>query len=231
MAGLFTDGGPLIQAKEKGKRADVIYDQLQGMLCTGPLVVMMNRQSASSAEIFASSLRAHKRALLVGDTTFGKGTAQIMLPLDAANRRTASGLAQITALRLFRSDGSSFQLEGEAPHILLFSLETAAAPREMDYKLALEHQKMRPVVAPVNYGSLPVELLKQSHSERSTVAKRSVFVSKDIILHPDRFEPLVGEPEPEPLNTMAQQTSDEAAATWLSETSSFSKRLTSLSTG
>jgi carboxyl-terminal processing protease len=86
LAGIFIDEGPLCMMQARGEKPVVMKDMNRGTIYDGPLVVMVNGQSASASEILASTLQDYNRALIVGSPTFGKSTGQIILPLDTVLR-------------------------------------------------------------------------------------------------------------------------------------------------
>ncbi|HTY48439.1 MAG TPA: S41 family peptidase, partial [Steroidobacteraceae bacterium] len=82
LTGLFIDKGPVVQLKDTTGRVEVLDDPDSGVVYTGPLAVLVNRYSASASEIFAAALQDYHRAVIMGQTTFGKGTVQNLVPLD-----------------------------------------------------------------------------------------------------------------------------------------------------
>ncbi len=121
MSGLFIDQGPVVQVRDSQKRVDVQEDNIPGMAWDGPLVVLVNRYSASASEIFAAAMQDYGRALIVGEPTFGKGTVQNLLDLDARNpdREQRHGQLKLTMAQFFRIDGGSTQNRGVIPDIRL----------------------------------------------------------------------------------------------------------------
>jgi carboxyl-terminal processing protease len=118
MTGLFIGVGPVVQVKE-GLRIRVIPDSDPRIVYSGPLVVLVNRLSASASEIFAGALQDYGRALVVGDSkTHGKGSVQSLIELDRENRM---GSLKITTAAYFRVSGGSTQLKGVTPDIILSS--------------------------------------------------------------------------------------------------------------
>ncbi len=84
LAGIFIDYGPVGSVKDKEGKVRFLKDPNRGTAYDGPLLVLINGASASASELTSAMLQDYKRALIVGSTTYGKGTAQYMLPLDTA---------------------------------------------------------------------------------------------------------------------------------------------------
>lgn len=119
MAGLFIERGPVVQVKER-LRTSVLSDPDPGILYGGPMVVLVNRLSASASEIVAGALQDYGRAVIVGDQqTHGKGTVQTVLGLDGDD--TDLGSIKVTTASFYRVRGGSTQLKGVAPDIVVSS--------------------------------------------------------------------------------------------------------------
>jgi len=120
LTGLFIDQGPVVQQRESGGRVQVYSDSQAGVAWEGPLAVVVNRGSASASEIFAGAMQDYGRALIIGETTFGKGTVQNLLDLDrwpAAGEGPRYGQVKLTIAQFFRADGGSTQNKGVVPDI------------------------------------------------------------------------------------------------------------------
>jgi carboxyl-terminal processing protease len=124
--GLFIKDGPVVLARDPNGQVTVDSDTDSSMLYDGPLAVMINRFSASAAEIAAAALQDYGRAIIVGDiSTHGKGTVQNLNPLKPfvwpVNGSTASdpGTVKITIRKFYRVSGASTQLKGVVPDIIL----------------------------------------------------------------------------------------------------------------
>ncbi|HKP94832.1 MAG TPA: carboxy terminal-processing peptidase [Fibrobacteria bacterium] len=125
MAGLFFKNGPVVQIKDQKGNTTVLNDQDTDIAYDGPLVVMINTFSASASEIVAAALQDYGRAVILGtDTTFGKGTVQSMLDLDAylppafASMRPMGSL-KLTIQKFYRINGGTTQYKGVVPDILI----------------------------------------------------------------------------------------------------------------
>ena len=123
MAGLFFKSGPVVQIKDQKGNGMVLQDQDAGIVYDGPLVVLINTFSASASEIVAAALQDYGRAVIMGsDTSFGKGTVQSMLDLDAylppafASVRPMGSL-KLTIQKFYRINGGSTQYKGVVPDI------------------------------------------------------------------------------------------------------------------
>ena len=119
LTGLFIDKGPVVQVRNSNGRISVEEDIEPGMAWEGPLAVLVNRYSASASEIFAAAIQDYGRGLVIGETTFGKGTVQSLLDLDdyASSDRPDLGQLKITMAQFFRVDGGSTQNRGVEPDI------------------------------------------------------------------------------------------------------------------
>ncbi|HEY1661910.1 MAG TPA: carboxy terminal-processing peptidase [Verrucomicrobiae bacterium] len=124
--GLFTKGGPVVLSRDSMGQVNIYSDNNTNQLFTGPMVVLVNRLSASAAEIAAAALQDYGRALVVGDvSTFGKGTVQdieqlrqtlVPATLTATND---PGDIKITISKFYRVTGASTQFKGVVPDIVL----------------------------------------------------------------------------------------------------------------
>jgi carboxyl-terminal processing protease len=110
-------------------RVSTEEDTEPGMAWDGPLAVLVNRYSASASEIFAAAIQDYGRGLVIGETTFGKGTVQSLLDLDdyAPSDSPSIGQLKITMAQFFRVDGGSTQNRGVVPDI---TFPSAGDPQE-----------------------------------------------------------------------------------------------------
>ena len=123
MAGLFIKDGPIVQVKTTGGQKEVLSDKDKSIVWDGPLVILVNENSASASEILAAAMQDYKRALVVGSTqTFGKGTVQTVMDLNRMVRNNTSGdmgALKYTIQKYYRINGGSTQLEGVKSDIVV----------------------------------------------------------------------------------------------------------------
>jgi carboxyl-terminal processing protease len=116
---LFVTHGPVVQLKDTTGQLEVLKDPDSGPDYTGPLAVLVDRTSASASEIFAGAIQDFHRGLIIGQTSFGKGTVQSVIPLDRWSSRPTEGQVTVTIGKFYRVTGESTQLRGVAPDIAL----------------------------------------------------------------------------------------------------------------
>lgn len=100
MAGLFIEQGPIVQVKTASGKAVVLDDRDTQVQYGGPLVILVNSNSASASEILAAAMQDYKRAVIVGSPTFGKGTVQQFFELDEALPAQFNAYKPFGALKL-----------------------------------------------------------------------------------------------------------------------------------
>ena len=122
LTGLFIDQGPIVQLKDMDDNIEVLEDPYPGMVYNGPMVIMIDRYSASASEIFAAAIQDYQRGIVIGQKTFGKGTVQNLYPLDRYSRYTSKkgfGQLTLTIAKYYRVTGSGTQNKGVTPDIEL----------------------------------------------------------------------------------------------------------------
>ena len=122
MAGLFINSGPIVQIKNRAQQAQVLADNDTSIYYNGPLVVLVNGYSASASEIFAAAIQDYKRGVIMGSTTYGKGTVQQIFDLDdyvSASFKDLKplGSVKITISKFYRIDGGTTQRDGVTPDV------------------------------------------------------------------------------------------------------------------
>ena len=117
MAGLFINRGPIVQVKDNSG-VKPLNDPDPRTIFEKPVVVLVNRHSASASEILAAALQDYGRAIVIGDSkTHGKGSVQSLFPLERNNPKLGS--FKVTTAGFYRIDGKSTQLKGVTPDIEL----------------------------------------------------------------------------------------------------------------
>jgi carboxyl-terminal processing protease len=110
LTGLFIGLGPTVLVRSAGGRVDIIRDHDPKTVYSGPLMVLINRMSASASEIFAGAIQDYNRGIVLGSRTFGKGTVQSLMPLR-------KGQLKSTTAKYYRISGQSTQNKGVIPDL------------------------------------------------------------------------------------------------------------------
>jgi carboxyl-terminal processing protease len=123
MAGIFIDEGPLTGTKDRTGKLVFLKDPNRGTVYDGPVVLMVNGQSASASELLAAVLQDYNRAVIVGSPTYGKATMQQIFPVDTMMKNMSleskNGYVKITTGKLYRVNGQTAQLNGVIPDVPL----------------------------------------------------------------------------------------------------------------
>ncbi|HZO12734.1 MAG TPA: carboxy terminal-processing peptidase [Polyangiaceae bacterium] len=157
ISGLFIERGPIVQTRDSDGKREVLRDADPSLSFSGDVVVLVDRFSASAAEILAAALQDYERALIVGTgPTHGKGTVQAVVELDRlvqAPGAPALGVFKLTMQQYYRVNGQSTQARGVMPDIIL--------PDPASYVESGE----RTLFKPVPWSSIePVQHARQPHA-------------------------------------------------------------------
>lgn len=133
LSGLFIDEGPMSIYQRKDEKPSLLKDMNRGTVYNGPLIVMVNNRSASASEFFAGCMQDYKRAMIVGDSTYGKGTAQSVYPVSANPEN--EDFVKVTNGKFYHVSSRSNQETGVIPDVLLEDLYS-----ELSYYLE-SHEK------------------------------------------------------------------------------------------
>ncbi len=168
LTGLFIDEGPVVQVKDALGKVDVEVDPDPGVTYSGPLAVLVDRNSASASEIFAGAIQDYGRGVIVGEPTFGKGTVQTLIDLDRYVPGNADDLGRLrlTMAEFFRVSGGSTQLKGIEPDIRFDLGPELDDQGERALENALPWDRIRPARY-ARFGPVDVELLRQRSAERT----------------------------------------------------------------
>lgn len=150
MAGLFIEQGPIVQVKGRVEGPRTMSDKDGKVVYGGPLIIMVNSQSASASEILAAAMQDYGRAIVVGSqTTFGKGTVQRFLQLDKLGPEfdpyKPLGSLKITQQKFYRVNGGSTQLRGVVPDIILPDNYQFIQTGERELDFPMEWTEITPV--------------------------------------------------------------------------------------
>lgn len=138
LTGLFIEYGPTVQIRHSSRRVWRDGKRLRSPYYEGPMLVLINRLSASASEIFAGAIQDYDRGLVVGDRSYGKGTVQTMVPLT-------EGQLKITESKFYRISGDSTQHRGVVPDIVFPSLYDPDEIGESALDHALDWDQINPV--------------------------------------------------------------------------------------
>jgi carboxyl-terminal processing protease len=143
MAGLFMPSGPMVQVRDGQGHTQVLTDNDPRVQYSGPLVILVNKYSASASEILAAAIQDYHRGVIMGSTsTYGKGTVQRIFDLDEAlpselNNVKPIGSLKLTTQKFYRVNGGSTQFKGVASDIVVPDLYSYLdeGEKESDYPL------------------------------------------------------------------------------------------------
>ena len=187
MTGLFIGRGPVVQVKQGWGAVDSKESTTRKPLYDGPLVVVTDKTSASASEILAGALQDYNRAIVVGESsTYGKGTVQQPMDIgrffkffqDAAR----AGTLKATVQKFYRVTGSSTQLEGVVPDIVLPSLTDALEIGEEFQDHALPHDAIAPARGfnPMDREALFIDKISAKSKQRVSKSVDFGYVREDI---------------------------------------------------
>ena len=169
MTGLFINQGPVVQVQDPDGNIDVLREHKGKALYTGPMVVLVDKLTASASEIFAAAMQDYSRALIVGDSsTFGKGTVQTILRLGRTS--SADGALDLTVQKFYRVTGGSTQLRGVNSDVKLPSITDRAEYGESALNYPLAYDEIESV--PIDLTGNRKALFKDELRRRSAVRVR-----------------------------------------------------------
>ena len=180
LTGLFIDQGPVVQVVgSRPNQRQVHRDRDSKIAYDGPLVVLIDRYSASASEIFAGALQDYGRALIVGERSFGKGTVQYPKSLrDRDNERKSK--IKFTNAQFFRISGSSTQHKGVVPDLVLNSGEEDTEFGERSYDNALPWSTTEAAkYVPGSFDQNLLNALSSKHLNRSEKSPAFSFLRKN----------------------------------------------------
>jgi carboxyl-terminal processing protease len=183
LTGLFIDRGPVVQLRDTTGRIEVDDDPDPAIFYGGPMIVLVDRFSASASEIFAGAIQDYGRALIVGQQTYGKGTVQNAHPLNYTifGRKPELGQLNVTIGKYYRITGESTQDRGVTPDIALPSLIDANEVGESTRDRALPWDHIEPASFKTEGDLKPIAAtLQKLHDERTANSADFRYLQSDI---------------------------------------------------
>lgn len=150
MTGLFIEQGPVVQVKGRQSQPYVYRDTDPTVQWDGPLVVLVNSQSASASEILAAAIQDYKRGIIMGgSSTYGKGTVQSFIYLDQSLQQHPElrpmGAVKLTTQKFYRINGGATQLKGVTPDIILPDTYKYLDIGEKEYDYSMAWDEIQPL--------------------------------------------------------------------------------------
>jgi carboxyl-terminal processing protease len=183
LTGLFIDRGPVVQLRDTTGRIEVDDDPDPAIFYSAPLIVLVDRFSASASEIFAGAIQDYGRGLIVGQQTYGKGTVQNAHPLNYTifGRKPELGQLNVTIGKYYRITGESTQDRGVTPDIALPSLIDAKEVGESTRDRALPWDHIEAAAFKVEGDLKPLTAtLEKLHEERTSDSEDFKYLRQDI---------------------------------------------------
>jgi len=177
--GLFIDRGPVVQVKGSNGLITPYPDEEAGMVWSGPLIVLINKFSASASEIFAGAIQDYGRGIIVGDhTTHGKGTVQQLtelgpeiMPVHPPNY----GALKITIQQFYRPGGDSTQNRGVVADVELpYRTSFLEGMGEADLDYALDFDQVAPLPH-INYPDASAQIISELNRNSEQRRGKSEF--------------------------------------------------------
>jgi len=166
LTGLFIPSGPVVQVKDSTGSVEIERDMDPEQVYSGPLAVLVDRNSASASEIFAGAIQDYGRGLIIGEPTYGKGTVQTLIDLDRFVRNGKNlGRLRLTMAQFFRVNGGSTQFRGVVPDIIYPTVSDSDDEGERSHDNALPWAKIDEVKHSL-YKLGPLDIFRKQHQER-----------------------------------------------------------------
>ncbi len=179
IGGFFIESGPIVQVKSKYVQPKILNDDDKNIEYDGPLVIMVNKFSASASEILAAAMQDYKRAIIVGSSsTYGKGTVQRFLEIDRYLTKENADLAplgdlKITIQKFYRINGGATQLRGVVPDIILPDKYENLNLGEEEHEFPMPWDEISPVSYKV-WGN-PIDLKKIDKANEKLLKSDTLF--------------------------------------------------------
>jgi len=163
LTGLFIEQGPIVQVRATNGRISILRDPDDSIYYRGPLAILTNRLSASGSEICAAAIQDYGRGIIIGQSTFGKGTVQTLLKLNRGQLKT-------TVAKYYRISGESTQYRGTNPDFTYPSLHNKEKIGESALSNALPWDTITSATYESFYNLSPLmDILRKRHECRLQV--------------------------------------------------------------
>ena len=179
LAGMFIDFGPVSVMVNNKKKHLILKDYDRGSVYFGPIVILINGNSASASEFFAAAMQDYNRGIIVGSKSLGKASMQSIVPLDGNQQ----DFIKLTLEKFYRITGDSNQIKGIIPDIALPVLYDSIVPREISYKTALEYDRIltKAKFNPFRKDYYPTLIALSNSRSKNDVRFNEIIVANDEI--------------------------------------------------
>lgn len=183
LTGLFIKTGPVVQVRDARNKVEVDEDENPDIAWTGSLAVLTDRFSASASEIFAGAIQDYNRGLIIGNSTYGKGSVQSAIDMSRVNADLGNkgGQINLTTGKFYRISGSSTQHKGVVPDVEFPTVFPADKYGESAEPSAMPWDEIKSS----NYKVLGnikqnIPTLKLAHDERMKNSREYHYLLEDI---------------------------------------------------
>lgn len=171
LLGLFVPSGPTVQVRQANNKVNVFSNTNPEAFYDGPLIVLINRLSASASEIFSGAIQDYNRGLIVGNRSYGKGTVQVLAPLEKRQLK-------ITQAKFYRISGESTQHLGVMPDLQLVQLYDSEDIGESALDNALPWDQIRAARYRKFRQVRPfIKTLREQHKKRAAANPGLIFLA------------------------------------------------------
>ncbi|MEO8416342.1 MAG: carboxy terminal-processing peptidase [Ginsengibacter sp.] len=187
LSGIFIDVGPVGMEKGRDAKIYTLRDVNRGTIYDGPLMLLVNSYTASAAEVVAGTLQDYHRAVIVGTPTYGKATAQAVLPMDTTidlskdfSDVKSDGYFKVTVSKLYRVNGTTAQAKGVQPDIVLPDMLETHPQREAENDHVLITQVIEGAKYFKPYPIINLDVLKTFAIQQIDSSAQFQLIKKDI---------------------------------------------------